>query len=765
MPHDTLLATHWGTYRVRAEKGRLTEVLDWEGDPDPSPLGRGWLEAQDAPSRIRRPAIRKGFLAGDGGAGRGRDAFVEVSWDEALDAAAAEIERVRAAHGNGAIYGGSYGWASAGRFHHAQSQIHRFLNCAGGYVASVGNYSYAAAAAISRHVVGDFSRTVLDGATDWHSVMENTKLVIAFGGLPRKNAQVTSGGVGRHWLRQALRGATANGCRFVNVSPLASDIDGEVGAEHLAMRPGADTAMMLAMAYTLLDEGLHDAKFLSTHAHGFPRFAAYLRGETDGIPKTPDWAAPLCEIPAERIAGLAREAAGTRSLITVAWSLQRADNGEQPVWAAIALAAMLGQIGLPGGGFGIGYASENGIGVPVRRMSFPAVPQGENKVQARIPVARIADALLHPGAQYRFDGKVHTYPDLRCVLWAGGNPFHHHQDVGRLARAFRRPESVIVNEIHWTPMARFADIVLPSLAPMEREDVAMTHWEPTIVWNGKATEPVGEARSDYDIYAGIAARLGCADAFTEGRTADEWIAHLWDQARQRFGRMGIEAPSLDALKAAGTWEMPATERPQVLMEAFRISPVQAPLETRSGRIEIFCDAVAEMGLEGQPGHPVWIPPKEWLGAAQEGELHLITNQPETRLHSQLDAGGVAKAGKVAGREPVWISPADAAARGIADGEVVRIFNARGACLAGAVVTDAVRPGVLRLPTGAWYDPADPDAEVPFCKHGSANVLTRDEGTSGIGQGSAAQSALVRVETWQGEAPAVTAHDGPEFASR
>ena len=156
-------------------------------------------------------------------------------------------------------------------------------------------------------------------------------------------------------------------------------------------------------------------------------------------------------------------------------------------------------------------------------------------------------------------------------------------------------------------------------------------------------------------------------------------------------------------------------------------------------------------------------PKEWLGAAEDGELHLITNQPETRLHSQLDSGGVAAAAKLQGREAVWINPEDAAARGIADGNILRIWNARGACLAGAVVTDAVRPGVLRLPTGAWYDPVDPAADIPFCKHGSANVLTRDEGTSAIGQGASAQSALVRVERWEGEAPEVTAHNPPEFA--
>jgi biotin/methionine sulfoxide reductase len=612
--------------------------------------------------------------------------------------------------------------------------------------------------------VGPFSSMMLDGATSWPVIAAHTDLIVAFGGLPRKNAQVTSGGVGRHVVAEALRGAHANGCAFVNVSPIASDLAAELDARHMPVRPGSDTALMLALCHALVDEGLEDRGFLSTHCEGWDVFRAYLTG-ADGTPKTPDWAAPLCEIPAMDIRALARRMAAGRTLITVAWSLQRADNGEQPCWAAIALAAMLGQIGLPGGGFGIGYASENGVGNSVRAFKFPAVPQGENRVKDHIPVARISDALLHPGETYRFNGETRTYPDLRMVVWAGGNPFHHHQDVGRLARAIRRPDCVMVNEIHWTAMARHADIVLPATAPLERADIAMTHWEPLIVASAKATEPVGESRDDYDIYGGLAARLGVGDAFTEGRDAEDWLRHLWDQTRQRAGEAGFALPSLEALREAGTCTLPAPKSEAVLMADFRADPVGAPLPTPSGRIELFSRTIAAMGDAGQPGHPVWAPPVEWLGAAEDGQLHLITNQPETRLHSQLDVGRISVASKVQGREPVTINPGDARARGIADGDVVRIWNDRGACLAGALVSDDVRPGVLRLATGAWYDPMDPNAETPFCKHGSANVLTRDQGTSALGQGPSAQSALVRMERWDAPPPPITAFSPPPFAGR
>ncbi|MFT6228830.1 MAG: biotin/methionine sulfoxide reductase [Paracoccaceae bacterium] len=769
-PHRTAphFATHWGTYRAEVRDGRLTALHDWEGDPDPSAIGQNWLDALDHPTRVRRPAIRASFLKlghKAGGQGRGQEPFVEVPWDEALDIAAAEIARIRDEHGPQAIYGGSYGWASAGRFHHAQSQIHRFLNCAGGYTASIGNYSYAAVNALAPHVVGPFSSLMLDGATSWPVIAAHTDLIVAFGGLPRKNAQVTSGGVGRHVLAEALRNARANGCDFVNISPIKSDLAAELGADHLAVRPGSDTALMLGLCHALLSAGLENQGFLSTHCTGWDRFRAYLTGATDQTPKTPDWAAPLCEIPAEDIRALARRMAAGRTLITVAWSLQRADNGEQPCWAAIALAAMLGQIGLPGGGFGIGYASENGIGNSVRRFKFPSVPQGENRVKDHIPVARISDALLNPGGTYRFDGETRIYPDLRMVVWAGGNPFHHHQDVGRLTRAIRAPDCVLVNEIHWTAMARHADIVLPATAPLERADIAMTHWEPLIVASAKATEPVGQSWNDYDIYAGLAGRLGVWDAFTEGRDAEDWLRHLWDQTRQRAAEAGFELPTLEGLREAGTATLPAPEAVAVLMADFRADPVGAPLATPSGRIELFSQTIADMGDPGQPGHPVWTPPMEWLGAASDQELHLITNQPETRLHSQLDPGRVSMAAKVQGREPVTINPTDAGARGIADGDVVRIWNARGACLAGAVLSDDVRPGVLRLPTGAWYDPVDPGAEIPFCKHGSANVLTRDAGTSALGQGPSAQSALVRLERFEGDVPEVTAFVPPAMTGR
>ena len=761
-PRVTPFATHWGTYYAETRDGKLTGLRDYGADPDPAVIGPGLVDMIDHPTRIGRPMVRRSYLehGPDGDrALRGRDTFVAVGWDEALDLAARELGRIKRDHGNSAIFGGSYGWASAGRFHHAQSHVHRFLNCLGGYTASISNYSYAAANALTPHVVGPMRQMLLDGATTWPVIAENTDLIVAFGGLAQKNSQVTSGGVGRHTLREGLMAAREKGCRFVSVSPLASDMIDGLEAEWLPVRPGTDVALMLGLAHTLVVEDRHDRAFLARYCTGWERFEPYLMGG-NGHPKDADWAAGITEIPADMIRELARRMASGRTLISLAWALQRADHGEQPCWMAITLAAILGQIGLPGGGFGIGYSSENGIGNSTFPFSFPAVPQGQNPIRTAIPVARISDMLEQPGASYRFDGQTRTYPDIRLVYWTGGNPFHHHQDLNRFVRALARPETIIVNEIWWTPMARHADIVFPATTVLERDDISMTHWEPTITAMLKAVEPVGESRADYEIFSGLATRLGFGDVYTEERTPEDWLNHLWDQTRQRAGEAGFELPSLARLREDGHTQLPKNPREPVLMGPFREDPDGSPLPTPSGRIEIFSDRLA--AIDGVAGHPEWCEPAEWLGNADKEDLHLISNQPRTRLHSQMDPGRVSQASKIQGREPITMHPQDAAARGLSEGDVVRVHNARGACLAGLRISEVVRPGVVQLSTGAWYDPVEPGG---LCKHGNPNVLTRDVGTSAIGQGPSAHTALVRVEKAKGPLPPVTAHTPPEIVER
>jgi biotin/methionine sulfoxide reductase len=712
--------------------------------------------------------VRKTYLERGPGAAtdkRGAEPFVEVSWQEALDLVAAELQRVRHAFGNASIFAGSYGWSSAGRFHHAQSQVHRFMNAIGGYCSHLGTYSLGAARTLMPRIVMPMDDLFVQ-LTSWPSIEKHCELFVGFGGIPIKNAQIGVGGASQHWLRQGLQRLAASGCTLVNVGPASEDLDCVDGGEWIPIRPNTDTAVMLELAHTLLAEGPHDRAFLDRCCFGFDRFSRYLLGETDGQVKHAGWAAKIAGTDADKIVRLARWMAASRTMINASWSLQRADHGEQPYWMLVALAAMLGQTGLPGGGFGMGYGAINNGGAHAAAFSGPVLPQGSNPVHSAIPVARISDMLLHSGAEYQFDGGTHAYPDIRLIYWAGGNPFRHHQDLNRLVAAWRRPETIVVNEQYWNANAKMADVVLLATTMLERNDIGSASRDRYMIAMKQAIAPVGEARDDYAIFSELSARLGSQPAYTEGRDTMQWLRHLYQVAQVRARAFDIELPGFGEFWAAGYLEMavPATEA--VLLRAFRDDPDAHPLKTPSGKIEIYSQTIASFSYDDCPGHPVWFEPAEWLGgaAARRYPLHLISNQPVTKLHSQYDHGTVSLANKVRGREPIALHPEDARARGIAAGDVVRVFNDCGACLAGARLVAGLMRGVAQMATGAWYDPLQPGELGTLDKHGNANVLTLDKGTSRLTQACSAQTALVEVELYPGAPPPITAYDPPPFAT-
>ena len=736
-----LTSSHWGTYWVDVADDRVTALRDFEEDQDPSPIGQGILDVLSGPTRITTPMVRKSWLEGGAGAARkkrGQDDFVAVTWDEVNQLVADELRRVRRDYGNQAIYAGSYGWASAGRFHHAQSQLKRFLNCIGGFTSSKNAYSYAAAEVVVPHVLGTF-RGFIDASTSWESIASDCELFVAFGGVPLKNGQISQGGTGAHVQKAGMSAAHKAGVHFVNISPLRSDVMDGVNAEWLAPRPSTDAALMLALAHTLMSEGLHDAAFLNRYTVGFERFATYVTGQQDGIVKDADWAADICALPADTIRDLARRMAKSRTMISVAWALTRQDHGEQPYWAAITLAAMLGQIGLPGAGIGFGYSAVNNMGLNRHQIDYASFPQGNNPIDDFIPVARLTDMLENPGARFDYDGQSYEYPDIRLVWWAGGNPFHHHQDLNRMRGAWAKPDTIIVNEWCWNALAKHADIVLPCTTTLERSDIAISPKDPYLVVMDQAIKPVGQARDDYQIMCGIAAKLGVQEAFTQGRSAAEWQRWIWDESRQRASHDGIELPDWDSFQQIGWFKVPEPKKPTVMMEEFRNDPEANPLATPSGKIEIFSEKIASFGYDDCPGHAVWLEPFEWLGRADSDQLHMISNQPQNKLHSQLDHGAVSEGDRPHGVEPVTMHPADAQARNLSAGQIVCIHNSRGACLAELKISADIRPGVIQIATGAWYDP-----DGNTCRKGNPNTLTPDKGTSALAQGPIAHSCLVSV---------------------
>ena len=321
----------------------------------------------------------------------------------------------------------------------------------------------------------------------------------------------------------------------------------------------------------------------------------------------------------------------------------------------------------------------------------------------------------------------------------------------------------MVHEQFWTATARRADIVLPATTSMERNDIGFATREGHLVAMPQIIPKVGDARDDFTIFADIAERLGVADRYTEGLDENGWLRRLYDGTRERAARQDIALPPFDEFWQRSVLLFDTHDQAVVMLDTFRADPDANPLRTPSGRIELFSSTIAGYDLPDCPGHPVWREPFEWLGATQDGApLHMLSDQPTRRLHSQLDASPWSRAGKIAGREPLFINTVDAAARGIATGDVVEVFNARGRCLAGALVTDDVMAGVVRLATGSWFDP---EAATGREKHGNPNVLTLDRGASGLSQGCIAQTCLVNVRGPVNDAPGVSAFELPAFVQR
>ena len=428
---------------------------------------------------------------------------------------------------------------------------------------------------------------------------------------------------------------------------------------------------------------------------------------------------------------------------------------------------MLGEGGLPGGGFACGYGPQNLMGSGALRHVAATLPQGTNPVSNFIPVARFSDMMLHPNERFSYNGAEHSYPDIRLVYWAGGNPFHHHQDLNRLRLAWRKPETVIFHEQFWTPAAKMADIVLPATTTLERDDIGQATREPYLIAMKKVREAVGEARDDYAIFQAIAQRMGVGEIHSDGREIAGWLSHLYEEARVKSARAGVSLPPLVKFWVAGIAEATGTQEPPVMLGPFRADPDAHPLKTPSGKIEIYSERIASFGYDDCPPHAAWLEPIEWLGGktAERHPLHMLSDQPADKLHSQLDHGPQSRATKVKGRQPITMHPEDAVARGIAEGDLVRVFNDRGACLAAARLSDRIRRSVVRLSTGAWFDPADSGSDRPLEKHGNPNALTLDIGASKLSQGCSAQTCLVEVERHDGPVPPVTAHDLPSFMKR
>jgi len=737
------VSTHWGTYETSKNNQNNIKINKWSKDPNPSNFGLGFLDAATSDLRINQPHIRKEWLKDRHNKKnlRGLDEFVPVSWEEAIDLTASELQNVKKEFGNSSIYAGSYGWASAGRFHHAKSQLNRFFNLFGGFSSSFQSYSYAAAQTLLPHVVGHDLYSFLDEHNTWNTLEKECDLILMFGGMPLKNSQVSAGGVGKHTTEKELRKCINAGTKFINISPNSSDAAKFLNAKQISIIPNTDTALMLSLAYILITSNNYDQKFIEEYTNGFNEFKSYVLGEKNNKPCTPEWASSITSIPVETIKWLAKEISAKKTMISISWSLQRASAGEQPLWMGITLASMLGHIGTEGGGIGFGYSSVNSTGDVFKKIPWKSLPQGNNKIKDFIPVARITDMLEKPNEFFHYDGRKLQYPNIKLIYWAGGNPFHHHQDLNRLVKAWQKPKTIIVNEIWWNAQARHADIIFPANTALERNDIMLNPRDPTIIANKKTISSVGDSKSDYEIFSSLANKLGFENLFTENKSELDWLKYLWNESIKVSEEMNLKLPEFNKFWEEGFFEIPIEKTKKIMFKNFRDNPVKNPLNTPSGKIEITSNTIKNYNLKDCKGHPTWIEPYEWLGSKDNFPLHLISNQPEYRLHGQLDNADYSLKNKIKDREPVLINSADAKERNIENNDIVLIFNKRGRVFAGARLSDEVSKGVLVLSTGAWFDP---DYEINADLHGNPNVLTKDIGTSLLSQGPTSHTCLVEI---------------------
>ena len=737
------VSSHWGTYNFSVDKNKKIQLDNWGLDSSPTEFGLGLADAAIDNLRITQPHVRKGWInnIGKSDGKRGQDEFIPVTWDEAFELASKELLKTKNVYGNSAIYAGSYGWASAGRFHHAKSQVNRFFNLFGGFSSSFQSYSYAAAQTLLPHIIGLDLYTTLEEHTTWNALSEECELILMFGGMPLKNSKVSAGGVGKHVTKLGIKKCFDKGVEFINISPLIDDAPKFLKAQQVPIRPNTDTALMLALAHILIKNQSYDKDFIDKYTVGFDSFSDYVQGKKNNQECSPEWASKITNIPVKTIYELANKIITKKTMISLSWSLQRASRGEQPLWMGITLAAMLGQIGTASGGFGFGYSSVNSTGDSFDKIPWQSLPQGKNKIKDFIPVARVTDMLENPGGEFDYDGKKLTYPDIKLIYWAGGNPFHHHQDLNRLAKAWQKPNTIIVNEIWWNSQARHADIIFPANTALERNDLMLNPRDPTVVANKKAMKSYKNSKTDFEIFSGLSKKLGFLESFTEDKSELDWIKFIWNNSSKTHQK-NISFPSFEEFWEKGYFELPAPKIEKIMFNDFRKDPINFPLNTPSGKIEISSETISNFQLSDCFSHPYWFEPYEWLGNIDEYPLHLISNQPTHRLHSQLDNAANSQNSKIKGKEPVMINPSDALERDIQDGDIVMLFNKRGRVLAGANISDSVMPGVVVLSTGAWFDP---DYALNLERHGNPNVLTKDVGTSSLSQGPTCHTTLVQVK--------------------
>lgn len=651
--------------------------------------GFGAAERVNHPDRLLHPLRRVGP--------RGGGQWERVSWDEALDEVAGQMRRVRDTYGPAAILDASRSGNTA--LLHGRLAVQRLLHMFGGCTELWSNLSAEGEVFALRHTFGPRADTKFAGREPTDYI--NSRLIVMWGWSPG------DGHFGTGSL-QYVKWARRHGVRVVCVDPRATATSHQVADEHVMIRPSTDAAALIAMAAVIVSEGLHDQAFLDRCVLGFDEdhlpldappgasYRSYLLGLSDGVRKTPEWAEAITGVPAATLRRLAIEFATSKpAALHCGYGPGRTAYGEQFHRAAYALAALTGNIGIPGGNSGC-----SGGAKPHRMKRLAA---GPNPAGARVASPLLADCLAR--------GRAGGYPaDIKMLYSSCGDLVNQCGNVAKTVAALQGLEFIVVHDHFLTPTARYADIVLPATTFWERNDMH-------VPWSGaghyvffmrQAIAPVGECRHDLDICTGLARRLGI-EGYNPKATDIDWLREF---------AAGTEIDDFDRFMEQGLARLPAPEDAVAFAREVR-DPVAHPFSTPSGKIEIYSTTIARdpdpYGLGAIPPIPTWIDP---FAAEPRYPLMLLSSKSRARTHSTHDNQAILAR---ADRQDVWIHPADAAARGIGDGQRVRVFNDRGATVLPARVTDRTLPGVVSIKEGAWFTPGDGHADTRGC----ANVLTAD----------------------------------------
>ena len=713
---------------------------------------RAWA---NSPDRLMWPLRRVGP--------RGSAQFERVTWDEALDEIADRLACIRREHGNESIYL-AY---TTGQSCTTADPFERLMNCFGGFLDHYNNYSNPQISTMVRSMYGPGALypggSELDAAAD-------ARLVLVFGASP---AETGTGRATWHgaWDR-VVEQVGERGGRIVMVDPRRNGSipkrkgsDGET-VSWLPINPGTDGALAAALLHELaFVHNALDWDFLREHCIGFTdetlpehrrglglSVMDYLRGTGyDHVAKTPAWAAAITGVTADDIRELAAQLASARpAFIMQGWGPQRRSNGEMTSGMIMMLVAALGQVGLPG--------TNNGMNVAWGGGFLTRVFAGENHVPFRIPAYRFLDAVENGEALGAREGvrglpeadsqderatdsvqhqdhAAHLPCSIKAIICHGGNCLtNQHGDVNRAHRALGDPskcELILNVDVEFTDSARYADIVLPDLFRMEQESAMDAD-----AWGRRIAVSTGELgarferRGAWEACCDLAKRWGIEDAFTEGRTEGEWIRHLYEGDRERSTGL----PAFDRLLEEGlAWRADRTE-PFVALADWRHDPIAHPLDTPSGKIELFSEqlAAAAEALRGTPDEgaitpiptymPEWGPAEfavEQAKPACEQPLRVFGFHSAARIHSSW--GNVPA---VSRRVPqvISVNPADADARGVATGDLVEASNRFGTLRLPAHVTDDVIAGTIVMPQGAWWQAEDAGAD-PVDIGGCINTLT------------------------------------------